>query len=254
MSTGEVTEAEHAPHDPLAQFEIEAIAPMNIGGIDISFTNSTLSMVIVLVLILIFILGGIRKKSLVPSRWQSMTELTYDFVASMVKDNVGSEGRAYFPFIFSLFMFILFCNLVGMSPIPHTFTVTSHIIVTFTLALFIFLSVTIIGFMKHGLGFLGLFLPQGTPWWLVWLIVPIEIFSYFVRPVSLSIRLAANMMAGHLLLKVIAGFVIAMGVFGIFPLAFMVMMVGFEFFVALLQAYIFTILTCVYLNDAIHMH
>lgn len=244
MSAGE--------HGPLAQFEVTPIVNFHAFGVDLSFSNQSLYMFIAVGLISLFMTLSVRGRALVPGRWQNLAELCYEFVANMIKENVGEEGRQYFPFIFSLFMFILFCNLLGMT--PYSFTVTSHIAVTFALAIFIFVSVTIIGFARHGIGYLKLFLPSGTPWWMMPLIVPIEVFSYCVRPVSLSIRLAANMMAGHILLKVMAGFIIAMGVFGIAPLIFNIALVGFEIFVAMLQAYIFTILTCVYLNDAIHMH
>lgn len=239
-------------HGPLHQFEISKILPIEIGGYDVSFTNSSLFMLVSITAVTIFLVMGMGRGSLVPGRWQSMAELFYEFVANMLKENVGSAGRAYFPFIFTLFMFIFACNLIGM--VPGSFTVTSHIIVTFAFALVIFIGVTIIGFVKHGLGYLHLFLPSGTPIVMAPLMIVIEVFSYFSRPVSLSIRLAANMIAGHILLKVIAGFVVSMGFFGIFPVAFMVILVGFEIFVAILQAYIFTVLTCVYLNDAVHLH
>ncbi len=171
----------------------------------------------------------------------------------MVKDTVGAEGRPYFPFIFTLFMFVLFCNLFGM--IPFSFTVTSHIIVTFAFAALVFLGVVSIAIVKHGFGkFISNFLPHGTPLWLAPLIFVIEIISYLARPISLSIRLAANMMAGHVMLKVIAGFVFGMGLLGVAPFALLILLTGFEIFVAVLQAYIFTVLTCVYLNDALHLH
>lgn len=238
--------------DPMHQFEVYPLIPIHVGGVDISFTNASLFMMICLAGVALFFGLTMRRAALVPSRGQSMAEALYEFVAGMIKDTVGSEGRRFFPFIFALFMFVLFCNLVGM--LPYSFTVTSHIAVTFALAFVIFLGVTIIGFARHGLHYFHLFLPHGTPWVMAPLMIIIEVFSYFTRPVSLSIRLAANMIAGHILLKVIAGFVAAMGVFGIFPIAFMVLLTGFEIFVAILQAYIFTVLTCVYLNDAVNMH
>ncbi len=242
--------------DPLQQFEVQTLIPLEIAGYDVSFTNASLFMVLS-ALVVTFIMGfGVRKRTLVPSKMQSVAELSYEFIATTIKDTVGNNGRAFFPFIFTLFMFVLFCNLLGM--IPYTFTVTSHIAVTFALALFLFLGVTLVGFAKHGLGYLKLFVPSGLSTGMMlsigWLIVVIEVFSYLACPVSLSIRLAANMTAGHILLKVIAGFVAAMGVFGVFPIVFMSLLVGFEIFVAILQAYIFTVLTCVYLNDAINMH
>jgi len=185
-----------------------------------------------------------------------MVEMSYEAIAGMIRDTVGSGGKKYFPFIFSLFMFVLIANLSGM--VPYTFTVTSHIAVTFALAAVVFLGVTIIGFAKHGLGYLKLFAPSGVPRPVLFLLVPIEIISYLMRPISLSVRLFANMMAGHVMLKVFAGFVISLGAvlvpLGIFPLAFMVALTGLEVLVAVLQAYIFSILTCIYLNDAIHLH
>jgi F-type H+-transporting ATPase subunit a len=170
----------------------------------------------------------------------------------MVRSTVGTEGKAFFPLIFSLFMFIAACNLLGM--IPYSFTVTSHIIVTFALAIFIFLTVMVVSIYKNGFKFFRHFCPEGTPLFIAPLLIVIEIFAYLARPISLSLRLAANMMAGHVLLKVIAGLTSQLGIFFFVPLGFIAMMTGFEIFVALLQAYIFTILTCVYLNDAIHMH
>lgn len=238
--------------NPLEQFRIDRLIPLEAAGTDISFTNSSMYMVVVVAAISIFMIFGARRKALVPGRWQSMVELSYELVAGMIRDTVGPEAKRYFPFVFSLFMFILVSNLAGM--IPGTFTVTSHIIVTFALSGFIFLGVTVIGFAKHGLGYLKLFAPEGASPILLVILVPIEIISYFIRPVSLSVRLFANMMAGHTMLKVFAGFVISLGAFGIFPLAFMVALTGLEIIVAILQAYIFSILTCIYLNDAIHLH
>lgn len=241
-------------HSPLAQFEVVSLIPMpQLAGMNIDFTNASLFMVLGALSVLMFLTLGMRSRSLVPTRWQSMVEMSYQFIAGTVKDNIGKEGQSYFPLIFTLFLFVLFCNLIGM--IPFSFTVTSHIIVTFAMAMFIFVGVTLIAIFKHGLGkFLMFFLPQGTPWWMAPMMYLIELFSYLARPVSLSIRLTANMMAGHTMMKVIAGFVIAMGVFGIAPLLLLVVLTGFEIFVAILQAYIFTVLTCVYLNDALHLH
>lgn len=249
MSAG----GEQSGHSPLQQFEVRRLIPLELKGADISFTNASLFMVLAVAAIAVFILGGMRRHALVPGRWQGAAEVLYEFIAGMVKDNVGTAGRAYFPFIFSLFMFILACNLLGMT--PYGFTVTSHIIVTAAMAVAVFVGVTVIGFWKHGLGYFHIFLPSGTPGWMAPLMIPIEIVAYLARPVSLSIRLAANMMAGHTMLKVIAGFVIGLGwLFGWLPFAFLAVLVGFEIFVAILQAYIFSILTCVYLNDALHMH
>ena len=240
-------------HSPLAQFAIEPLAPIHIGGLDASLTNSALWMVIAVGGITAFMLLGTRKQAIVPGRWQSLCEGMYDFVSNLLKENVGNEGRAYFPFIFSLFMFILFCNLFGL--LPGAFTVTSHIIVTVAMALFVFVGVTIIGIVRHGLHFFTYFVPQGAPVWLIPIMIPIEILSYFIRPMSLSVRLFANMVAGHVMLAVVGGFVFAMGVwFGWIPLAFVTVLFGLELLIACLQAYVFTILTCIYLHDAIHLH
>lgn len=239
--------------DPMHQFQIEPIIPFHIGGYDLSFTNSALFMLIAVASITLFTTITMRRGALVPGRWQSMAELSYEFVANMVRDNVGSKGQKYFPFIFSLFMFVLFCNMLGL--VPYSFTVTSHIIVTFALATVVFVGVTIIGFAKHGAHFLTFFVPKGVPSILLLLLVPIEIISYLTRPLSLSVRLFANMMAGHTMLKVFASFVIGLGVLGGWaPLAFMMVFTGLEMLVAFLQAYVFAILTCLYLNDALHLH
>jgi len=239
--------------DPMHQFEIVTYVPFQIGGIDASFTNSALWMVISAGLITAFTVLTMSGRAMVPGRWQSLAELSYEFIANMVRDNVGTAGQRYFPFIFTLFMFVLFCNMLGM--VPYSFTVTSHIIVTFALALFIFIAVTIIGFVTHGIGYLNYFVPKGIPVALMPLLVVIEVISYLTRPISLSVRLFANMMAGHTMLKVFAGFTVAMGVVGGWaPLAFMVAFTGLEVLVAFLQAYVFAILTCIYLNDALHMH
>ena len=237
---------------PLEQFEVKPLVPIKIGTLDASFTNASLFMAIAVIAITIFIVGGMRGRALVPGRWQSMAELSYEFIAGMVRENVGSEGRRYFPFVFSLFMFILFGNLLGM--IPYSFTFTSHIIVTFAMAAFVFLVVTLVALAKHGLHFFTYFFPQGAPVAMAPLIIPIEILSYLSRPVSLSIRLFANMMAGHTMLKVFALFTVSMGFFGFAPLAVNVALTGFEVLVAVLQAYVFTILTCLYLHDAVHLH
>jgi F-type H+-transporting ATPase subunit a len=232
---------------------IKPLVAIDLGGFDLAFTNSAAVMLVAVVAITVFLVMSMRRSALVPGRWQSMAELSYEFIANMIRDNVGSEGKKYFPFIFSLFMFILFCNLIGM--IPYTFTVTSHIIVTFALAMVVFTGVTIIGFARHGFRFLGLFVPSGVPIALLPVLVPIEVISYFVRPISLSVRLFANMMAGHTMLKVFAGFVITLGLAGGWaPLLFIVALTGLEIGIAILQAYVFTILTCLYLNDAIHLH
>jgi F-type H+-transporting ATPase subunit a len=242
-----------AVFDPMKQFEIKRFVELNFFGLDASFTNSSLMMVIGVALVSVFLIGSMRGRALVPDRMQSMAELSYEFVANMVRENAGSEGMKYFPFIFTLFFYILVMNMLGM--VPYGFTVTSHIIVTVALALVVFIGVTVIGILKNGTKFIGLFVPSGVPIWLLPLLVPIEILSYLVRPFSLSVRLFANMMAGHTMLKVFAGFVVAMGfVGGWAPLLFMVAFTGLEVLIAFLQAFVFAVLSCIYLNDALHPH
>jgi F-type H+-transporting ATPase subunit a len=239
--------------NPMHQFEIKRYFDLHAFGVDASFTNSALFMVIAACLITLFTLYATRNRALVPSRLQSVAEISYEFVANMVRDNVGTSGMQYFPFVFTLFMFVLALNMLGM--MPYSFTVTSHIIVTFALAAFIFIGVTVIGFAKHGAKFLKFFVPSGVPVVMLPLLVVIEIISYLTRPLSLSVRLFANMMAGHTMLKVFGAFVVALGLLGGWaPLAFMVGFTGLEILVAFLQAYVFAILTCIYLNDALHMH
>jgi F-type H+-transporting ATPase subunit a len=239
-------------HSPLAQFDIKPLIPIRVGEFDLSFTNSSLFMVLTLAAASTFLMMGMRRHALVPGRWQSMAELAYVFIANMVRDTVGTAGRPYFPFIFTVFMFVLFGNMWGM--IPYSFTFTSHIIVTFAMAIFIFVGVTVIGFIKHKLHFLSFFMPPGVPLIMAPLLVPIEIISYLSRPISLSVRLFANMLAGHTLMKVFTGFVVSLGVFGVLPLTFVVALTGLEIVIAFLQAFVFTILTCLYLNDALHLH
>ncbi|MEQ9682093.1 MAG: F0F1 ATP synthase subunit A, partial [Rhodospirillales bacterium] len=234
------------------QFEIKTLVPLNFGGLDASFTNSALMMVATVVVVSAFLILGMRRNALVPGRWQSIAELSYVFIANLVKDTVGSEGRNYFPFIFTVFMFVLFGNLLGM--IPYSFTFTSHIVVTFTMAAVIFVGVTIIALAKHKMHFFSFFMPPGVPLLMAPLLIPIEIISYLSRPISLSVRLFANMLAGHTLLKVFAGFIISLGVFGVAPWLFVVALTGLEIVIAFLQAFVFTILTCLYLNDALHLH
>ena len=242
--------------DPLHQFQIQRYLPINIGGLDASFSNSALYMVITVALITGLIVYGMRGRALVPSRMQSLAELFYEFVANLVSDN----ARKYFPFVFSLFMFIMVGNLIGL--VPGTFTFTSHIIVTFGLALTVFVFVTLLGLIKHGFHFFSLFMPSGVPMALAPILIPIEILSYLSRPVSLSIRLFANMMAGHTMLKVFGGFSVLLGgalgvlgyTVGILPLVINIALVGFEILVAMLQAYVFTILTCLYIRDALELH
>ena len=243
--------------DPLHQFEIHKIIPITLGGWDISLTNSALFMILTTCVIISFLTLATLRPKLVPGRLQYLGESVYTFIQQMILDNVGKQGIAYTPYILSLFLFVLLGNFLGM--IPYGFTFTSHIIVTFSLALIVFTLVTIVGFIKHGLHFFRLFCPEGTPLYIAPLLVPVEIMSYFTRPVSLGVRLFANMVAGHAMLKIFAGFVVLLAGTSIFPLAILPFAVnlavtGFEFLVALLQAYVFTVLTCIYLNDAINLH
>ena len=240
--------------NPMQQFTVKRIGPeINIAGVDLSFTNASLFMVISATVIILFLFLGSKEKKIIPNKLQLIAEMSYTFVAKMISDTAGSKARPYFPFIFSLFMFVLFCNMVGM--LPYSFTVTSHIIVTLVMALFIFIAVTIIGFIKHGFKYLSIFVPSGVPTVLLPLITIIEIISYLSRPVSLSVRLFANMMAGHTMLKVFGGFVVSLGILGGWlPLSFSVALTGLEILVAFLQAYVFAILTCIYLNDALNLH
>ncbi|MBT4880637.1 MAG: F0F1 ATP synthase subunit A [Alphaproteobacteria bacterium] len=237
---------------PLHQFELVPIVSLKMGNVDLSFTNSSFFMILSTFLISVFLILSMQKKAIIPGRWQSLAEVSYEFIANMARENIGLDGRKYFPFVFSLFMFLLFGNMLGM--IPYSYTFTSQIIVTFGLAMMVFVLVTLIGIAKHGLRFLLFFVPKGVPVFLLPLIIPIEIISYLSRPVSLSVRLFANMMAGHTMLKVFAGFTVMLGVYGIAPLAINVALTAFEIMVAALQAYVFTILTCLYLNDALHLH
>jgi F-type H+-transporting ATPase subunit a len=239
-------------HSPMSQFEINRLLKLDVFGLDASFTNSSLFMVLAVGITITFLHLAMNSRSLVPGRMQSIAELSYEFIANMVRDNVGKEGMKYFPFVFSLFFFILMSNLLGM--LPGSFTVTSHIVVTFALAALVFVVVTGIGFARHGVGYLKLFVPEGVPMWLLPMIVVIELISYLIRPISLSVRLFANMMGGHTMLKVFAGFIPALGVFGAVPLLATIAFTGLELFVSVIQAFIFTVLTCIYLNDAVNMH
>lgn len=237
----------------MAQFEIKRLVELELFGYDISFTNSSLFMVLALVLVSVFLITAMRARSLVPTRMQSVAESTYEFIAGLVRSIIGEEGMRYFPWIFTIFVFILALNMMGM--VPGAFTVTSHIIVTFALAAMVWLTITTIGFARHGLGFFKLFVPHGVPMFLLPLIVVIELFSYIIRPVSLSVRLFANMMAGHTMLKVFAGFAVSLPAFAkAAPVLFASAFTALEFLVAFLQAFIFTVLTCIYLNDAVNMH
>jgi len=237
---------------PVEQFKLKPLVPIEIGGVDLSFTNSALFMTAAVVLAGVFLTHSMRGRHLVPNRWQSMAELSYEFIANMVREQVGSDGRPYFPFIFALFMFILFGNLLGM--VPYAYTFTSQIIVTFAMAMAVFIGVTLVAIIRHGVHFLTFFFPSGAPIYMAPLLIPIEILSYLSRPISLSVRLFANMMAGHTMMKVFGGFVAALGIFGVAPMAVLVALTGFEILVAVLQAYVFTILTCIYLRDALHLH
>jgi F-type H+-transporting ATPase subunit a len=242
--------------DPIHQFDIHRIIPLQIGGWDVSFTNSSLFMLLAVALTVGFLILATQSRSLVPTRLQSLAEISYEFIADMLRDSIGKEGMKYFPFVFALFMFIFFCNMLGM--IPGAFTVTSHIIVTAALAAIVFLTVLIIGFAKNGLHFFKLFVPSGVPIYILPLVTLIEIISFLSRPVSHSVRLFANMLAGHITLKVFGGFVVMLlgaGSFAVLsplPLIAAVALTALEFLVAFLQAYVFTMLTCMYLNDALH--
>lgn len=244
-------------NDPIHQFHISQLVPIEIGGLDFSFTNSSLFMVATAAVAGGFLFLTTSNRGLVPGRAQSVSEMSYEFVASMLRDGAGSQGMRFFPFVFSLFMFVLVANLIGI--FPYFFTVTSHLIVTFALALLVVGTVVVYGFMKHGLGFLKLFVPEGVPGILMPLVVSIEVVSFLSRPISLSVRLFANMLAGHITLKVFAGFVTSLGALGalgiggaILPLLMTVALTGLEILVAVLQAYVFAVLTCMYLNDALH--
>ena len=244
-------------NDPIHQFQISKWIPIEIGNLDLSFTNSSAFMVAVAAAGAGFLFLTTSSRGLVPSRLQSVSEMAYEFVASMLRDAAGTQGMRFFPFVFSLFMFVLVANLLGM--FPYFFTITSHIIVTFALALLVIGTVVVYGFMKHGFGFLKLFVPEGVPGVLIPLVVAIEVISFLSRPISLSVRLFANMLAGHITLKVFAGFIVSMSAIGftgvvgsVLPLAMTVALTGLEFLVAFLQAYVFAVLTCMYLNDALH--
>jgi F-type H+-transporting ATPase subunit a len=237
---------------PLEQFKIEPLIPLHIGGLDVSYTNAALFMTIAVILITALLVLGTRRGALVPGRWQSVAEMSYEFVADMVETNAGHGAEPYFPFVFTLFMFVLFANLLGL--IPYSYTVTSQIIVTFALAATVFIGVTIIGVVKHGAHFLRLFVPEGVPIVLLLLLVPIELLSYFIRPFTLSIRLFANMLAGHTMLAIFGGFAASVGLLAILPVLLDVGIFALELLVAALQAYVFAILTCLYLRDALHLH
>jgi F-type H+-transporting ATPase subunit a len=248
--------------NPMAQFQVRPLVPLHIGAYDVSFTNQALWMFIVAGAVSLFFYAAATRRSLVPSRMQSMAELSYEFVADMIHSAAGEAGLRFFPLVFTIFTFVLFSNVLGL--IPGSFTVTSHIAVTFALAAIVILTVIVTGFLTHGIGFLKLFAPK-APVYLLILLIPIEIVSFLTRPVSLSVRLFANMLAGHTMLKVFAGFVIALGAtlvtpkpwlapLAIAPMFLIVAITALEILVALLQAYVFAILTCIYLNEALHLH
>ena len=246
--------------DPIHQFEIYSLLenPITVAGIDISPTNSAAWMIIGAILSASFLSIAAGKKAMIPGRIQVTAELMYEFIAGMIRENTGPEGRQYFPMIFTIFVVVLMGNVLGL--IPYSFTYTSHIIVTFALAFMVFLAVTIFGFINHGLHFLSLFSPPGVPFLIKFLIIPIEILSFLIRPVTLSVRLFANMMAGHLMLKVFAGFstmMVALGIGGVFiglvPMLLNVAIYALELLVALLQAYIFAILSAIYLKDTVDL-
>ncbi|HTH35069.1 MAG TPA: F0F1 ATP synthase subunit A [Xanthobacteraceae bacterium] len=244
--------------DPIHQFEIHEMVPLlKVAGRDIAFTNSALMMFIVVAGITLLMIGASARRAVVPGRLQSIAEMSYEFVADTVRSSAGTEGMKFFPFVFSLFMFILFANLIGL--IPYSFTVTSQIIITAAFALLVFVIVVVYGFWRNGLHFFNLFVPKGVPKVILPGVVLIEILSFLSRPISHSVRLFANMLAGHITLQVFAAFIIMLGGLGAagwlgatLPLAMVIMLTALEFLVAFLQAYVFAILTCIYLNDAIH--
>lgn len=239
--------------NPLEQFEVKTLIPIEIAGLDVSFTNASLWMVLSILAATALMTLTTKRKAIIPGRWQNMGEVLYEFVSNMLRDAAGPESRKYFPFIFSIFMIVLMGNLLGL--IPYSFTTTSQIIVTATLAILVITFVTIVGFVRHGLKFLKLFAPSGVPLVLLPLMIPIEIISYLSRPFSLSVRLFANMMAGHTMMKVFALLSVQAGlVIGFGPLAINVALTLFEVLIAILQAYIFAILSSIYLRDAIELH
>ena len=244
--------------DPIHQFEIVKFFPLaKIGGAELHFTNSAFFMVLAVVLTAALMLVTTTGRRLVPNRLQSVAEIFYEFIADTIRSTAGEDAMKFFPLVFSLFMFILLSNMIGM--IPYMFTVTSHIIITAGLALLVFFTVIIYGIWKNGLHFFKLFVPTDIPWYIMPFLVPIEILSFLSRPLSHSLRLFANMLAGHITLKVFAGFISMLGAFGflgwigaLVPLALVIALTALEFLIAFLQAYVFAILTCIYLNDALH--
>ena len=244
---------------PIEQFTIKALLHLQVLGVDVSFTNSALFMFLAVAISAVYLIFAMRHKAMVPGRLQASAEMLYEFVSDMVRNNAGSEGRPFFPFIFTLFIFLLFGNLLGL--VPYSYTFTSQIAVTFVIAAFVFIGVTLIALIKHGLHFFSFFVPPGAPKPLIPFLVMIEVISYFVRPISLSVRLFANMLAGHTMLKVFAGMAVMLTSAGglatagsVLPFVALIGLTGLELLVAVLQAYVFTILTCMYLNDALHLH
>jgi F-type H+-transporting ATPase subunit a len=244
--------------DPIEQFQIRNLLPLfNIGGHEIAFTNSAAYMLIILILVSALVIGTTARRAVVPGRLQSITELSYEFMATTLRNSTGTEGMKFLPFVFTLFMFVLFSNLIGL--IPYSFTVTSQLIVTVILALLVFFIVVGYGFWKNGWRFVKLFVPKGVPVYFLPMIVPIEVMSFLTRPVSHSVRLFANMLAGHITLQVFAAFIIMLAGYGVLgwfgavlPFFMVVILFALELLVACVQAYVFAILTCIYLNDAIH--
>jgi F-type H+-transporting ATPase subunit a len=246
-------------HSPVEQFTIKTLLHLELLGYDVSFSNSALFMILAVLVSVAYLTFAMRNRDMVPGRLQASAEMLYEFISEMVRSNVGNEGRPYFPFVFTLFVFLLFGNMLGL--IPYSYTFTSQIVVTFVLAAFIFVGVTLVALIKHGMHFFSFFVPPGAPKVLIPFLIIIEVISYFVRPVSLSVRLFANMLAGHTMLKVFAGLAVMITGAGgiavagsILPFLALIGLTGLEVLVAGLQAYVFTILTCMYLNDALHLH
>ncbi|WP_270938261.1 F0F1 ATP synthase subunit A [Falsiroseomonas oryzae] len=249
--------AEGKTIDALGQFELVPV--LGKVGASVGFTQSSAHMLLAVGLIVALVMYGMAKRAIVPGRLQAVTESTYEFVQGLCQNQIGDEGKKFFPFVFALFMFVLFGNLLGL--LPFAFTFTSHIVVTFALAMMVFVLITVVALVLHGRKFFGYFFPEGAPIWLAPIIIPVEIVSYLSRPISLSIRLFANMVAGHVMLKVFATFIVLLGGLGavgpfiaVLPLTVNVALVGFEILVAFLQAYVFAILTTIYLHDAVHLH
>jgi F-type H+-transporting ATPase subunit a len=247
--------------NPMEQFAIEKIVPLDVAGTDLSFTNSALWMLIALITVAGFLFVGTARPQLVPGRMQAAVEYLYDFIRDMLRENVGPDGLRYAPLIFAVFVFVLACNLLGMVPFVGAFTPTSHIAVTFGLAMIVFVLVVVVGFARHGLHFFSLFLPEGTPLFVAPLVAGIEFLSFLSRPFTLAIRLFANMTAGHVLMKVFGGFVVSLGAFealpvvlGIVPLTVNVALTALELLIAVVQAYVFALLASIYLNDAVNLH